>query len=169
MAFKSDGIAIIMVFIGIIIAATFMISIANQTTLMTTASYIVTNSTVTAPVVNGSLELTGRSLVSAISIYNATNFTQGNLNNLGLNFVTRLGTDGLSSVFLIVNDTGSTFASRSVNVSYTYVPDGSVTNVGGAAPITNLIVIISALAIVLFIIVYFIKDGPLMEWIKGKL
>lgn len=169
MAFKNDGIAIIGAFIGAIICATLIGSIANQTTLETTSSYLVANSSVTAPAVNATLELTGRSLVSGISIYNATNFTQGNQINTGLSFVTHLGSDGFSSVFLSVNDTGAGFAGKSVNVSYTYIPDGSVVNVGGAAPITSLIVLFSALAIVLFVLVVFIQRGPLMNWIKSRI
>ena len=152
MANKTSIIFILIVFIWAVITATLIGSIANQTNLLTN-TFSVSNETVTVPsTVNGTLDLTGRDLVTEIEIINATNNTAGNVVPVGLSLQRGFGNSGLLTVQLFANDTASIDLGESVNISYIYNPDGYVNTVGGRA-ITNLIVLFAALAIVVFIIV----------------
>jgi len=145
--FKTDGKTIFTIFVGAIIAATLIVAIADQVNL-TTSTFRVDNVTVTAPAVNATLDLTGRELISRLGI---TNESQPNLTNQ-LTLQTGTGTTGLRSVQLTINDTSSNYAGVSVNVSYTYNPDGYVSDPGGRS-ITLLITLFAALAILIFVIV----------------
>ena len=156
-SFKGDGKAIFTIFVGAIIAVVFMASIADQVfTQTTTASQ--TNLTVTVSAVNVSQAVEGRDLITATSITNVTNASV-NLITLGLNL-----TDGLVSgdktVILRANDTASNLVGTEVNLTYTYNPNGFITNAGGRS-IATLILIIAALAIVVFVIVVLLKFGSL--------
>ncbi|KKK63034.1 hypothetical protein LCGC14_2998340, partial [marine sediment metagenome] len=73
---------------------------------------------------------------------------------------------GLLSVQLVFNDTGADFEGTDINVSYTANPDGYISDSGGRS-VTRLILIIGALAIVIFVIVIFIMEGSLGK-LMGK-
>ncbi len=154
--FQGDQSAIFKVFVGTIITVTFLIVIANAVFTQTNTS-VATNVTVTAPAVNATLDLTGRSLISETDVSEASNAS--NTSN-GMFLQTRVGTDGLLSVQLTLNDTASAFAGVSVNVSYTYQPEGYLAD-SGARAIATLILIFGALAILVFVIVIFIKEGSM--------
>lgn len=157
--FRTDGKAIMAVFIGAIIAATLIVNIADEVVLITNDNTI-TNTTVTAPAVNGTLDLTGRDLVTSFEVYNATNNT-GSLSDSGVYLQTGKASDGLNSVQLVVNDTGATYASQSINITYSYRPDGHVGTGAGNVSITRLITLFAALAILVFVVVVFISKGSL--------
>jgi hypothetical protein len=157
MVSKRSFAAVLMIFIGAIIATTFIASIATQVNLETN-QFTIHNDTVTVPsTANTTLDLTGRELVTAIGIWNATESILNNASIMGSN-----GTDlqtgwtsgGLRTVQLITNDTAvnTGFIGKTVNVSYIYLPDGYVSD-SGARSVTTLITLISALAIVVYIIV----------------
>ena len=161
--FQGDGRAIFKVFIGAIFALALIAVIANSISTQTTTDAAI-NVTVTAPEINETLDLTGRTLILGGDIINATNNT---LTSLGMILQTGVGTSGLQSVQLILNDTAVGFNGTSVNVSYTYQPDGYLDN-SGARSIAFVTLIFSALAIMVFVIVIFIKDGSLGNLIRGS-
>ncbi len=151
--------AIFIVFIGAIIAATLIVTIANQTNLETT-TFTETNFTVAVPQNGTATDLTGRTLISG-DIINSS-LTAGIVN---VTLRTALSsTTGLSTV-QIYNNASSTEALQNVNVTYTYEPNGYVSDSGGRA-ITRLIVLFAALAIVVFVLVVFIKMGFLGKLLK---
>jgi len=154
--FQSDGKAIFQVFVGAIIAITFMLTIGDAIFLQTNEITIV-NVTVTAPAVNATLDLTGRTLVSQTAVTEASNVSN---TSSGLFLQTGTATSGLQTVQLVVNDTAAAFVGTSVNVSYIMQPDGYVSD-SGARAITALILIFASLAILIFVIVVFIKNGSL--------
>lgn len=163
---EGDFKAIMIVFIGSIIAATLIVSIADQTNLETN-TFVNQNQTVTAGAVNATVDTIGRELIGTGSTKNATNATGLDQIGLGVFLQTGTGTNGLRTVQLVVNDTGSAFAGESINVSYTYNPDGYISS-AGARSITNLIVLFAALAALVFVIVSFMKDGSMGRLIRGK-
>ncbi len=133
-----------------------MVSIGDQINLETN-TFTDENITVTVPAVNATLDVTGRELVTETSILNSTNASQ---TAVGLFLQTGTGTNGLLSVQLAANDTASGIVGNSVNLTYTYNPDGYISDSGGRA-LTNLILIFAALAILVFVIVVFIKQGSM--------
>ena len=161
-SFKTDGMTILMVFVGVIITATLIVSIADQVVGDTTTQTLL--STLTAPAVNSTLDITGRDLVTSTSIVNASNISQ---TATGVTLQDAIGTSGLKTVQLTTADTGAAFAGTSVNVTYTFNPDGFI-NGAGARSITNLVIIFGALAILIFAITRFIDTGSLGDFIRGK-
>jgi hypothetical protein len=149
------------VFIGAIITATFIVAIANQVNLSTN-TFSRLNATAIAPAVNTTLDITGRELVGTGFVINTSNRTD---TANGVILQTGIGSDGLLHVQLRVNDTGSRFSGQSVNVSYTFNPDGYVSEQGGRT-ITTLILLFSALAIVVFVIIMFIKHASLGDLMR---
>lgn len=153
--FQGDGKAIFKVFIGAIITIAIIsivaTSIVGQTTIGTHSE------NVTAPAINGTLDLRGRSLVSQTLVAEALNVTN---TSAGIFLQTATGSDGLRTVQLTLNDTAGIFAATLVNVTYTFQPDGYLSN-SGARAIALLILIFGALAIMVFVVVIFIKDGSM--------
>ena len=154
--FNTDGKILIVLFIGAIIAVTFMSPIGDII-FGTTNTITITNQTVTGATVNTTLDIRGREILTTVAIINETNATDS-LVNEGGSLQTGTGSDGLLSVQLLLNDTAADFAGLGVNVSYTANPDGYISNSGGRS-ITQIILIIAALAIVVFTIVMFWKGG----------
>jgi len=164
--FNTDARAIFIVFIGAIITATFIGVIADST-FTETNTISRTNITVTPAAVNTTLDLEGRELLTTVSVVNSSNGSQS-LIGFGGSLQTGISsTTGLLSVQLILNDTAADFTSDTVNVSYTANPNGYVSDAGGRS-ITNLIVIFSALAIMIFAIVVFAKEGTLGKFLRGE-
>ena len=158
---SGDGKAIMTIFIGAIITVVFIGSFADnifeQTNTITNF-----NESVTGSAVNVSLDLTGRELVGTGI---ATNATSGVLIPDAIISDQISLTTGLVSVVLTLNDTAEDYVGNPVNVSYTFNPDGYVNDTGGRS-ITRLILIISALAIVVFIVVTLFKTGALSKLLK---
>lgn len=165
-SFKSDGKSMFMVLIGSLIALAFLAVIADQVSIQTNTLGNI-NLTVTAPAVNGTLDLQGRTLVGTGVTLNATNSSGVDLNSLGVFIQTGVGDDGLQSVQLGVNDTGAAFAAKEINVTYTYQPNGYIPLVSGRS-VANLIVIFGSLAIVVFVLVTFIMFGSLGKLMGRK-
>ena len=159
---NTDGKAILVAFIGILVAVTFISPIANSVDTQTSI-YRVDNATYTvSSTVNGTTDLTGRALITRVAITNATE----PLDIPSLTLQTGTGTNGLRSVQLLNNDTSNTdYAGKSVNVSYTYEPDGYLP-ISGARSVASLIILFGALAIVVFALVSFMKDGSLKELLR---
>lgn len=157
---KGDGKAIFTVFIGAIIAIVFLASIGDSIFSQTnTAS--ATNLTVTVLAINTSLAVEGRDLIALTSITNVTNIT---LDDLGLILSDGL-VNGLKTVTLTANDSASDMVGSKVNLTYTYNPDGYISDSGGRT-IALLISIFAALSILIFVIVVFIKNGTLGEFMR---
>lgn len=154
--FSSDGKMIFSIFIGAIITIVFLSSIADSVNLQTNTRSVA-NETVTSGAVNVSVDVTGRDLIGLAVIKNATNSTAIDLEGTGVNVITGIN-NGIQTVQLIVNDTGSNFAGQPLNLSYTYNPDGFVTD-SGARSIVLLIVIFGALAIVVTVIAFLFRGS----------
>ncbi len=161
-SFRMDGKAIFMIFLGAIITATLITSIADQV-FTETNTISVNNLTVTlSGSANGTTDIQGRELNLQREIYNATG-TNDSFAGIpeGVSMRTATGSNGLLSVQLLINDTGidAGHASTTINVSYDANPDGYVGNTTGGVSITNLIVLFSALAILVFVVVVIFKVG----------
>jgi len=153
---KGDGKAIFTFFVGAIIAVVFLASFSDNIFTQTT-TFQETNTTVTVLAVNTSLALEGRDLITSINVTNVT--LAEDLRNTGLIIDDGL-VNSVKTVRLTANDTSSARVGELVNVTYTYNPDGFIDSAGGRS-IALLIVLISALAILVFAVVTFIKDGSL--------
>ncbi len=152
---QGDGKAIFTFFVGAIIAIVFLASFADSIFTQTT-TFTETNTSVTVLAINTSLALTGRDLNTATSVINGTNIsliTHGLLIDSGL-------VNSVRTVRLTANDSASDLVGTLVNVTYDYNPDGFI-GIAGGRSIALLILIISALAILVFSVVTFIKDGSL--------
>lgn len=166
--FQGDGKAIFVVFVGAIVAAVLIGAIATQVNLETN-TFAIVNETTTLGAVNVSVDLTGREFIEGTDrIINDSDDTINDYHENGINIETiTSATTGLRTVAVTVNDTNVSMASHTANISYEYRPDGYISTAGGRS-ITNLIVLFSALAIVIFVIVVFIKHGAMGELIRGK-
>ncbi len=158
-SFKADGKMIFMIFVGLIITAVFIASIADSVSDQTSLTTL-TNGTFTSAAVNSSVTLPGRANTTTITIVNASNASQ----DFSANFtVDTSDAQGVLGVFLVTRDvTGVGFPAVSINVSYTYEPSGFLQN-SGARNIAALIVIMSALAMVVFVVVMIFKFGSIRE------
>lgn len=150
--FKSDGKMIFLMFFGLIIASTLIVPIADEIFVQTN-TFNVTNETVIAPAVNATLDLAGRTLLTSLGVLNATDgaHVPGGLLQTGF------GTNGLRTVQLTLNDSASNFSGTSVNISYTFDPDGGVS--GGARSLTLLILIFAALGALIFAVATLFGSG----------
>ncbi len=150
--FKSNSAMIFAIFFGAIIATTFIGPIADSV-FSQTNTILNSNVTFTAPAVNATLDITGRAVTAGTTpvVLNATNISSLDLQDLGVSVVSGTGTNGLLTVQISVNDTGSAFAGEDVNVTYTFDPDGFLPD-SSSRSITNLIILFSALAVVVFVI-----------------
>jgi hypothetical protein len=159
---KSDGKMIFMIFFGVIIATVLLSSSADQVFIQTNILSI-SNGTSTAPAVNATLDLTGRTLVGTGIVTNATSgvTVSGGIVQTGLS-----STTGLQTIQLTLNDTASAYAAESVNVSYTYQPDGYLGN-SGARGISTLIIIIGALAVLIYVIVVLYQNENFQRMLRG--
>lgn len=168
-SFSSDGKAIMMVFIGALVAAVFLGTIADSVFTETNILSRINNTVTFSGTANSSLDIEGRELVSTIEIYNATNSSKGLTSSTSGVFLQTgtSSTTGLLTVQIVVNDTAVAYIGEPINVTYTYKPDGYLNN-AGARSISTLILIFGALAIVVFIIVTFIKFGSMGQLIRSK-
>ena len=159
MALTSDGKIIFGVFIGAIIAIVLISSIGDQINVVTTEgveSNLTVNSSATG---NGTVSLIGRTLLVAGDIFNSTGNESGHAEVFGTgNYTLATRTiSGSRTVVLITNDS-ATEPGQQLNVTYTYEPDG-YGNTSEARSITTLILIISALAILMFVVVMIWRQG----------
>lgn len=166
--FKGDGKAILLGFVGAIATLVLIGTIATQINLETN-TFRVENQTITLGAVNVSVELTGRSLVAGtqrVQNESAEAIIDYHENGVNVETITS-ATSGLRTVAITVNDTNASIASQVINVSYEYQPDGYIPTAAGRS-ITSLIILFAALAIVIFVIVMFIRDGSLGKLIGRR-
>lgn len=150
---------IIMIALGVIIGAIFMIALANQNDpQVTTRSSI--NETITFPANGSSVTLIGQATIgSLIELYNTTgtriksqNYTLTSYVLSGGNYVATL-TAGVGA---------QDYYSKSVNISYNYEPIGYNTSSGSRA--------VSGLTILFFALAVFGLAIPgVREWLGDKL
>lgn len=162
-ALKGDGKAIFTFFVGAIIATVFLASFADSIFTQTT-TFTETNTSVTVLAINTSLSMVGRDLNTATAV---SNTTFDDLIERGLIIDDGL-VDSVLTVRLTANDSASALVGTVVNVTYDYNPDGYISIAGGRS-IALLILIISSLAILIFAVVVFIKDGSLGEFMRNSL
>ena len=156
---KSDGKMVFMIFVGAIITVVFMTVIADQVFLQTN-TVALTNLSVTVPAVNTTLttQLPGRQNVTVIVV---TNGTRVLTNNFSINTTDAQGNLG---IFWFPNDaaTNESLVGDPVNLTFTYQPFGYLQD-SGARSVSGLVLIFSALAIVVFVIVVIFKFGPIRD------
>lgn len=161
-SFKMDGKAILIVTIGALIAVAFIATIADSIFEQTNTINVV-NTSVTAPAVNASIDLLGREFISGGNVGNASDNTIiGAIIETGTS-----ATTGLRTVRLRINDTAAGTAGLTVNVSYVANPDGYLSDLSSRA-VASLILIFGALAILIFVIVVFMKEGSLGKLMEKK-
>ena len=151
------------IFIGVILAVA-LLGPAADTIFNSTNTFNQSNVSVTAPAINGTLTLTGRSLVTGTTpiVRNSTNIE---LQNAGV-FVTDGLINGIQTVFLSVNDSGFPNNVTSVNVTYLFVPDGFVP--GGGGTILGLVILFGSLAILIFVVTKVMKEGSMVNFLKKR-
>lgn len=151
-----EGGLLIAIFVGVIIATVLVTQIANDITAQRN-TYTIVNETVTTPAVNTTLSLTGRELVGDILITNMTDEFSDQFDT------SDRVVDGLRTVAITSNDTTNlteSSSSASLNVSYTYRPDGYLPTATDRS-IGGLIPLFAVIGILIFTIVMLIKSGSL--------
>ena len=135
--------AFVMILIGVVVAIALFSGTFDSVGRMTNI-YTVTNQTITTAAVNASTTLTGREATTAITVVNATSGVDWSDNFT----VTTTNTAGSLAILLTTTDDAGLVGQNltSVNVSYSYKPDG-YNNDTGSRSIITLILIFSALAI----------------------
>lgn len=155
-----------MIFVGVILGVAFLNPIADSISASTT-DLSVDNETFTMPSANDSIDLTGRNILSTAIVTNATGGEVIAAPNYTI--ADGVGTNGLISVKLTANDDtdASGYAGQSVNISYNYQPDGSLSTVGERS-ILNLIILFGALAVLIFGIAQFFGLESFIKLVKGS-
>lgn len=150
------GVGVILtLFIGALVGLVLLQSAAQQTSnSLNTANLI--NRTFTAPANGATIDLVGQELLSTPVVTNTTGavITSGNY-TIAEGVST---TDGLKRIRYTANSGQG--ASQSLNVSYTYGPEGYIED-GGGRSIFGLVVIFGALSIAVFLIVPSLRNGVL--------
>ncbi len=162
MALKGDGMAIIAIFVGAIIATVLLASIADDVTAQRNTIEITNISVTLDATTNVTVDLEGRELLTLLELYN-TSTTTGACPSCTV--ATTVSTSsGLLSVTITTNDTG--VQGTAYNVSYTANPDGYLSE-GTSRNVINLVVLFGALAIFVFVIVVLFATGSLGRIIRG--
>jgi len=163
---KTDGKAIIVAFIAIILGVVLIGTIADQETAITETKTNI-NHTVTLPTAIGeTVELTGRDHISTTSVINASDANDDWSDNVTLS--DGLGSDGSKKVILTLDDLtdsdGDEINGTDANVTNVYGPQGYLANSSDRA-IIGLVIIFGALAILItsFVIVRLGTLGRIMQ------
>lgn len=120
----------------------------------TTAPSVAVNSTVTG-VAGVAVDLPGQELLSTPVVVNRTGQQVVGAGNYTI--TERVSTvTGLKRV-VYISTAGTEWAGAAVNVSYTYGQEGYIDDAGGRA-VTGLILLLSFMALVVFIVGYIIKE-----------
>jgi len=164
MANKNSGdfIAIIAIFVGVIIAIVLLASISDSI-FDQTNTFTVTNESVVVAAINVSVGTTGRDLVGTGSIGNST---QASIERYGLSLSDTVLISGAKTISIVANDSATAQIGDTVNVSYTYNPDGYLAD-GGARSVASLIVVFGAIAAFMYVIIVLIGSGSFRE-LMGK-
>ena len=165
---KSDGKILLTMFVGVIIALTLVSPIADNIFNSTnTLTYL--NATFTMPTTaNTSTTITGRELITGLAITNATVPNSTDLIGPAKFIILRTGNvSGGYRVELFMNDTAVAkgYAGRSVNVSYSFKPEG-YTDSSGTQGIMRVILIVVALAVLVYSIVVFMQSDRVKEFMR---
>lgn len=133
---------LIVAFVAVVIGLTLLLQAAGYVGIMTGTQTLSNYTAGTVPADGSTLELIGQNIVGTAI---ATNATDGVLIPSTNYTVTQgLGADG--QIAVIYTAVGSTFDGESLNISYTYEPDGYVTSSAGRA-IAGLIILFGAMGI----------------------
>lgn len=144
--YKGDAVVLILIFVGAIVAVTFLAQIGTDATAIT-STYSYQNESYTLPQPNATITLVGRTLIGTLIAWNGTQeIGQGNYT---------VYTTSSSDLVLRTLDvaSASNVNGSPVNVSYSFEPDGYVDNSSGRT-LTLLIVVFGALGIAVFVIAY---------------
>ena len=152
---------LIMIFVGVIVALVLYQAAAGfigQTT--NTATMI--NGTYTMPAVGSTTDLVGQELLDTPLVQNRSGSNVVPTTNYTIaETVSRV--DGLKRIS--ITTLNGPWASRSVNISYGYGPEGYIDDSGGRA-IMPLILILGAIAIAIFVLVPTFRNG-IIDMIGG--
>lgn len=152
---------VIVAFIGIICALILFQTISQYvgTSAMATAGSA--NYTTTVPAANSSIDLLGQELVGAVTFLNGSNASHS---IAAANFTVREGVDSTGVKGIILTSGDNKFQGTSVNVLYSYYPDGYIDDAGGRG-IALIIPILAALAIAVIALAPTLKSG-IMDMMK---
>jgi hypothetical protein len=140
--------------ISIIVGLAFYTEIDLQVgNVITTAK--ATNQTFIFPAAGGTIELNGQNIVGSMFIQNVSGAYEVPSTNYSV--AQGIGLDGLTATILTAK--GGFVNGKSVNGTYTYEPDGYVSN--ASRTVTLLIVVFSALAIAVVALTPTLRNGVL--------
>jgi hypothetical protein len=151
--------ALLVVFVGVV-AALALYSATLPFIGQTTLTSNLVNRTFTAPASGATIDLVGQELLGDPIVTNATSGALVPTTNYTISEA-RSTVDGLKRI-TYTTATNGLYNSRSVNISYNFGPEGYIDSGGGRA-MTNLIVILAAMAIGIFALS---RLGAL-EFLKG--
>lgn len=149
MEIKQVGL-MLLIAIGVIIGLTMLQPIASNVA-STSTTYAVANQSVITPANGAYVALTGSAVVGTPTVVNASSPT---LITTGYTIGSRVVNDKKTLVF--TNNNASSVGSV-LNISYTYEPDGYITDAAGRS-VTSLIVILAGLAVLVFAMLPAIRE-----------
>lgn len=145
---------IILLFVGIIVALVLFVAASQQITTVVDLS-VVTNSTITFPTNTTALALNGQAVSNFVALNATSAVVVPSTNYTITNYaISNTGTLQATIIGLGANPHGG----KTVNVSYTYEPLGYAKE-SASRTITELIVILSALAIAAWVISKVYEEG----------
>ena len=151
---------ILMAFLGVIVGLVLFQASAGQVG-RTHIQVVLVNGTYTSGANGASVDLIGQELLSTPYVIN-----QSAPVNVGGNFTIYEGVSPTTGVKTIRMKTiNETWASKGINVSYTYGADGYIEDSGTTA-IAGLVVIFAALAVAMVVLVPTLRSGVL-DLMKG--
>lgn len=144
----------VLMFIGVIVALALLGSggISDGVTVVTQTVNQV-NQTFTAGAVGGNVTLNGQAAYNLVYTNATSGVAIASTNFTVTNYVL---TNGDPRATLKTN-ANSVYAGKSVNITYTYEPVGYATD-SGTRSITQLITILSALAVIAFVLFFVVKN-----------
>lgn len=168
------GAILITIFIGVIFGIVLLDSSADRVS-ESQLTLTITNNTITLPAaIGGTIELQGRDLISITAIVDSDN--SSNVDYSGnVSLGTGVGTNGNATVILTLLGTqadGRAINGTGANVSYVANRQGTVS--GGAGNMLVVVLVVAALAILVFILQGMMgNQGPLSKLLnktfKGKI
>lgn len=158
---KGQGLTILLVFVGIIVALA-MYQGLDPFMGQATGTATLTNSTFTSPAAGSTIDLTGQELLSTPIVSNRTGQAVVPASNYTIE--ERISTvDGLKRI--TYTSRAGPMAGQAVNISYSYGREGYIEDAGGRG-IANLIPLFAALAVALIALSAIYKD-KIMDAIGG--
>lgn len=161
--FKSDGNAILLMFVGVLLAITLLTTVADTQHSATTKLSVSNTTQIIAT--NGTHNLEGK-VVTGFSAFNATNGTAGVTGPVigAGNYSIKTGIVNGNPQAQLVVAASPDVEGYAWNVSYTYEPLGYVEGTGGT--LLTLVILFGSLGVLVFIIVILYSKSSFKNLIR---